>query len=89
MAKRYTAEEIRAAVQKSICEDNIAEMLLQYADELERERKYEYAECYFTSSISTLHESSEDDVRLYASNGSTVVRRTVGEWEQLPRRCGE
>ena len=29
MAKQYTAQEIRSAVQKSICEDNIAEMLLQ------------------------------------------------------------
>lgn len=94
MAKQYTADEMREIADEiGLAHDDIHEkaaaMLYHAADATEREKKYEYAECYFTSSISSLHESSEEDVRLYASNGSTVVRRLVGEWEPVPRRCGE
>lgn len=55
-----------------------------YADRIERA-----ADATSARRRSSLHESSEDDVRLYASNGSTVVRRPVGELEPVPRRCGE
>ena len=66
-----------------------ADRIEKAAAALESEKRYEYAEQYFDSSISSRHELSEEDVRLYASNGSTVVRRLVGEWEPVPRRCGE
>lgn len=76
MSRRYTAQEIRTSVQKSICEDNIAEMLLQYADELEREKKYEYASVLPDGSMSCAHDDNFEA-------GYHAFRREVGEWEKV------
>lgn len=86
---RYTAQEIRTAVQRSICEDNIAEMLLQYADELEREKKYEYAVRMDSGEVyRQFHDITEarDEAEFVNSDGLIIchaVRREVGEWEEV------
>lgn len=90
MSKKFTAQEIRSAVQKSICEDNIAEMLLQYADELEREKRYEYAIRFDESknlyARSTDYEYAKRVMDNVCADGLIVchiVRRSVGEWEEV------
>lgn len=93
MARKFTAQEIRFAVQRSICEDNIAEMLLQYADELEREKKFEYqyaARYFYPSGVIATDHIFDNPTDANCFSGSVdgakkiICRREVGEWEEVP-----
>lgn len=68
----------------------VAEMLRQAADALEREekqpKKYEYAARYDGSLISKLHSNTIDDIVKSADKRRflvSVVRRPVDEWEEV------
>ena len=64
----------------------IEEMLRQAAEDMEREEKrekrYEYAERYDDGVVSSSHNSEMID-RTLIFDDSDVVRREVGEWEEV------
>ena len=61
---------------------NIAAMLRQAADAMDREdkreKRYEYSEKYSDGEISPFHDEERIDLK-YTLEGSVVVRREVGE----------
>lgn len=92
MAKRYTAYQMRVASKS--CEEMghsmFAAMLRQAADAMEREKTYQYAVRFNESQ--NLHAQSSDYSyvkskadRINASGFTTchIVRREVGEWEEV------
>lgn len=87
MSKIYTAQEMRewAEFQNKGGFLTIAEMLRQAADALERDEKrevkYEYAES--KNGIITNHHSDDIENYVMYCDGSTLVRRPVGEWEEV------
>lgn len=78
MSRRYTAQDMRemALVEESYGWDVVAKMLRQAADDMEREKKYEYATVLPDGSVSCAH----DDVM---EAGHHAFRRSVGEWEEV------
>lgn len=94
--KRYTAQEMRiwagqiefdGPVKCGLDACRIAAMLRQAADDMERERRYEYAARYSDGHIPAFHYRSMDDVLdgegPFADEEFVVVRRQVGEWEEV------
>ena len=77
-------------------ENTIAEMLRQAADDMEREKKYEYATKWDDGKIdgiSPCKDEVTDSISFvqYISSisadnqtGCKLVRREVGEWEEVP-----
>lgn len=88
-SKIYTAQEmrIRATIEGNVWGDRTTvAMLRQAADLMEREemreKKYEYGEKYYSGIISPWHEEEQIPVESVLK-GSVVVRRPVGEWEEV------
>lgn len=89
MSKKYTAEEMRKVAKSFFCNEvcldfdkrDIANMLRHAAEMLECNR-YEYAEMYSNGDVSHEKGDSIDDVNRFLSDGSVIVRRKVGEWEE-------
>lgn len=94
MSRKYTAEEMRdMALNIIMSEDDwiedAAAMLCQAADEMEREKKYEYAVRWTDGSISCNSNNIKD--ALDAESGINAdgliichaVRREVCEWEEV------
>lgn len=95
MARKYNSADFRqmAIVRKTWHDDMTAEMLLEAADlldELEREKKYEYAilwdydDSLFEASI--FYEYIKQRMGELNADGRAchLVRREVGEWEEVP-----
>ena len=95
--RKFTAQEMReAAIVADTVEvadqfygqemDKIAAMLRQAADDLEREekreKKYEYAERCPDGFVPPLH-TDKGVVNKYIADGCVLVRREVGEWEEV------
>lgn len=92
MDKSYTAQEMREEARIFEARggsSNIAAMLHQAADEIEREerreKKYEYAVKWNDGLITQISQTFPckgelDAIRKY---NLTVVRREVGEWEEV------
>ena len=99
MAKQYTADEMREIADEiGLAHDDIHEkaaaMLYQAADELEREEKYEYAvkwldENAVANNMGEHREWAESIVRDVLDSKVRLVRREVGEWEEVPGSDGE
>lgn len=89
MKTRYTAQEMRemALVEESYGWDVVAKMLRQAADDLEREKKYEYAARYSDGHIPAFYYRSKEDVLdgecPFSDEEFVVVRREVGEWQTV------
>lgn len=99
MAKVYTAKEMReAAIVADTVEvsdqfygqemDKIAAMLRQAADAMDREKKYEYAVEYIDLyhggwSVYKDGLTLDEAQKLSHENFSRIVRREVGEWEEV------
>lgn len=97
--KIYTAQEMRERaeiIENAFLDIPTAEMLSQAADTLEREeksqKKYEYAAKYLsvddeTDVISKTHYESAEQATVTAVKvhgiGHVVIRRSVGEWEEV------
>ena len=87
-SKIYTAQEmrIRANLEKNVWGNTTtAEMLSQAAAIIEREEnrevKYEYAESK-NGIITNLHSDDIENYVMYC-DGSILVRRPIGEWEEV------
>ena len=97
MARKYTADEFRQIAdafelrgvvarihngigEREIFARDIVAMLRQAADELEREKRYEYGvfESYGVDEYDSL-----EHARRVAGKNARVVRRSVGEWEEV------
>lgn len=91
MAKIYTAYEMRqtANAEELVGRPNVAEMLRQAADALEREgereKMYEYAAKYKCGFVSGAHFNTANRTAYARSREDfdCVVRRPVGEWEEV------
>lgn len=94
MSKRYTAQEmrIRADYEESAnANAKTASMLRQAADDMEREEKrkrmYEFSVKEFGGYVQPLHEDSVHssflDGRVMGDENYVVVRREVGDWEEV------
>lgn len=97
MMKIYTAQEMRKfadAIAGDLNESGhtsvsytfddlipVIESLRQAADTLEREQKYEYTCRYGKDIIDDRH--VEDVKDCFAPLGAVIVRRPVGEWEEV------
>ena len=89
MKTGYTAQEMRiraAYLERALADAKTAAMLRQAADVMEREekreRKYEFAEKFKEGMVSYLHIDRPID-HGEICQGSIVVRREVGEWEEV------
>ena len=91
--KRYTAKDMRAAAKSFACSEvsltydkrDIANMFRQAADDMEREereRKYEYA-LVKNGVMYNNHYCDFRSATLTRGFGEKVVRREVGEWEEV------
>lgn len=83
MKNRYTADEMRemALVEESYGWDVVAKMLRQAADIMEgedREKKYEYS-VVLSGFVSPMHDEDYPST----SGNIPIVRREVGEWEEV------
>lgn len=91
MSRRYTAQDMRIAAKSFLCSEvslidkrDIAEMLRQAAEMMEREKKYEYAVRTPTGWIDEeATQNTLEDIKLFYEDGDTIVRREVGEWEEV------
>ena len=83
------AQRIMALVEESYRWDVVAEMLRQAADMLEREekreRKYEYAVKWNDGLITKISQTfpCRDELDAIRKYNLTIVRREVGEWEEV------
>lgn len=91
MGRKYTAQEMRKVAKSLFCCEvcldfdnrDIAAMLRQAADMMDAKKKYEYAEMYSNGGVGYEKGDSIDDVNHFLSDGSIIVRREVGEWEEF------
>lgn len=90
MDKSYTAQEMREEAiifEARGGSSNIAAMLHQAADAIEREArrkmKYEYTERYMNGCLSAYVSRSLVAARACMLQFSTILRREVGEWEEV------
>lgn len=94
MAKIYTAQEMRMAAndlassQVRMNKRDIARMLRQAADALEREEKretkYEYAERLPDGTVINLRRGTLEEMKAVCLfPDSSIVRHKVGEWEEV------
>ena len=87
MSRKYTAQEIRERAEivgKAFLDFQTAQMLLQAADMMESKKRYEYSEKKKDGEIDIQHQESLKEARsLKFFKDSTIVRREVGEWEEV------
>lgn len=94
MDRKYTAQEMRKMaelIKGLLCCRKAVYMLLQAADDMEREetreKKYEYSVKEFGGYVQPLHEDSVSlsflDGRVMGDENYVIVRRSVGEWEDV------
>ena len=93
MSRKYTAQEMRDMGEQILFTDDdwyedAGHMLLQAADMLERKKKrkkkYEYAEMMSSGVIWNNHFSNKSYIKTNMMDSSrAIVRREVGEWEEL------
>lgn len=93
MVETYTAQEMREVVRSYESRGKggiVTAMLRQAADTLEREekrkKKYEYAERFIVDGMYAVylhHNDSLAHAKDLQCKGTTLVRREVGEWEEV------
>ena len=80
---------IRANAKEKVCRHKDADAVLETAKfilggKLTREKRYEYAERFARSGdVDYRHYDSKNDVEHEREMSSVVVRREVGEWEEV------
>lgn len=91
MSGRYTAQEMRdmALVEEAFGWDVSADMLLQAADMMEREEKRDYEYSVYPPEVNGVFqyragaELKAFILKLAGCGDGTIVRRSVGEWEDV------
>lgn len=89
MSRKYTAKEMRYEAARPCLSVVVAEMLRQAANVLEREEKRDYEYSVYPPEVNGVFKYRAEAelkaliLKQYGISDSTIVRRSVGEWEVI------